>query len=228
MRAPKTPAGRPQGPVRRGRPVLPGLFCPARRGSVYLGAHPAFRALLSPGGGALRGIPAARHSRVSGGVGVQASPGVDVLHGGAGPAGGGRAADSAGGPVEDAGETPRGRAAAGLHRGGGRKLRHAGNGSGLQRRISAEHGGPGAGTALYLTFYGSVGINNPRGAGDSYPVSLPEGCREIYVRSQGGRIPPAAPKGRRRPVARARLSKSRTGAKKRLAKPVGFGIMVSF
>lgn len=40
--------------------------------------------------------------------------------------------------------------------------------------------------ALYLTFHGTRGINNARGARDSFPVSLPEGCGAVYVWGQGG------------------------------------------
>lgn len=133
MRAPKTPAG--------GRRALYGaaaLFFLAfsvllgvdryiwghtlRSAPFYLRAAERCGEFLLPGILAFLAAWASRRPR-----------GWTSCHGGAGPAGGGRAADSAGGPVEDAGETPRGRAAAGLHRGGGRKLRHAGNGSGLQR-----------------------------------------------------------------------------------------------
>ncbi|MDO4315425.1 MAG: hypothetical protein Q4C45_06575 [Oscillospiraceae bacterium] len=46
---------------------------------------------------------------------------------------------------------------------------------------SREEGG-----ALYLTFYGTRGINNPNGARDSFSIPLPEGCREIHIWGQGG------------------------------------------
>lgn len=42
------------------------------------------------------------------------------------------------------------------------------------------------GTALYLTFHGTRGLNDPNGARDRFPISLPEGCDAVYVWGQGG------------------------------------------
>lgn len=42
------------------------------------------------------------------------------------------------------------------------------------------------GTALYLTFHGTRGINNADGARDSFQISLPEECGAVYIWGQGG------------------------------------------
>lgn len=46
------------------------------------------------------------------------------------------------------------------------------------------------GTALYLTFYGTMGVNNAHGARDSFQIPLPEGCGALYVWGRGGEYRP--------------------------------------
>lgn len=41
------------------------------------------------------------------------------------------------------------------------------------------------GSALYLTFHGTRGLNNPSGAKDSFHLPLAENCDKIYIWGQG-------------------------------------------
>lgn len=47
------------------------------------------------------------------------------------------------------------------------------------------------GTALYLTFHGTRGVNSAARARMRYELSLPEGCSGLYIWGQGGEYHPA-------------------------------------
>lgn len=50
------------------------------------------------------------------------------------------------------------------------------------------------GTALYLTFHGTRGVNSAAGAKMRYELSLPEGCSGLYIWGQDGEYHPALQK----------------------------------
>lgn len=50
------------------------------------------------------------------------------------------------------------------------------------------------GTALYLTFHGTRGVNSAARAKMRYELSLPEGCSGLYIQGQGGEYHPALQK----------------------------------